>query len=94
MISALEAESGNQPEKKPKRTLVSITFSEVDLEGTSQPHANALVITCIINGFLVKKVMVDQGSGAKIIYPDLYKGLGLKLEDLGEYDTPLVGFNA
>ena len=27
------------------------------------------------------------------MYPDLYKGLGLKLEDLTKYDTSLVGFN-
>ena len=36
---------------------------------------------------------MDQGSGAEIMYPDLYKGLGLKLEDLSEYDMPLVGFD-
>lgn len=44
-------------------------------------------------GFLVRRVMVDQGSGAKIMYPDLYKGLGLKPEDLSKYDTPLAEFN-
>lgn len=27
------------------------------------------------------------------MYPDLYKGLGLKPEDLSKYDTPLVGFD-
>ena len=27
------------------------------------------------------------------MYPDLYKGLGLKPEDLSRYDTPLVGFD-
>ena len=41
----------------------------------------------------MKRVMIDQGSGAEIIYPDLYKGLGLKPEDLSKSDTPLVGFN-
>ena len=70
-----------------------ITFSEVDLEGTSQPHEDALVVTCQIGGFLVKKVMVNQENGAKIMYPDLYKGPELKSEDLSRYDTPLVGFD-
>ncbi|XP_030928978.1 uncharacterized protein LOC115955073 [Quercus lobata] len=37
--------------------------------------------------------MVDQGSGAEIMYSELYKGLGLKPEDLSKYDTPLVGFD-
>ena len=40
----------------------------------------------------MKKMLVDQGSGAKIMYPDLYKGLNLKPEDLTGYDSPLLGF--
>ena len=27
------------------------------------------------------------------MYPDLFKGLGLKAEDFSKYDTPLVGFD-
>jgi len=27
------------------------------------------------------------------MYPDLYKGLGLRDEDLTKYDKPLVGFD-
>lgn len=42
---------------------------------------------------MVKKVMIDQGSGAEIVYPDLYKGLGLKPKVLSKYDTPLVRFD-
>ena len=41
----------------------------------------------------MKRVMVDQGSGAEIMYPDLYKGLGLRPEDLTAYDSPLVSFD-
>ena len=41
----------------------------------------------------MKKVLIDHGSGAKVIYPDLFKGLGLKNEDLSRYDTPLMGFD-
>ena len=36
--------------------------------------------------------MVDQGSVVDVMYPDLYKGLGLKPEDLTTYDSPLVSF--
>lgn len=50
-------------------------------------------MTYRIRGFLVKRVMVVQGSGVEIMYPDLYKRLGLKSEDLSKYDTPLVGFD-
>ena len=41
----------------------------------------------------MKRVMVDQGSGAEIMYPDLYKRLNLKPEDLIAYDSPLVSFD-
>ena len=37
--------------------------------------------------------MVDQSSGAEIIYLDLYKGLNLKPKDLISYNSPLMGFN-
>ena len=46
-----------------------------------------------INGFIVKRVMVNQESRADVMYPNLFKGLGLKNEDLSKYDTSLVGFN-
>ncbi|XP_065619355.1 uncharacterized protein LOC136063236 [Quercus suber] len=36
--------------------------------------------------------MVDQGSAVEIMYPDLYKGLNLKPDNLTPYSSPLVGF--
>lgn len=41
----------------------------------------------------MKRVMVDQGSGAEVMYANLYKGLNLKSEDLIPYSSPLVGFD-
>ena len=40
----------------------------------------------------MKRVLVDQGSAVEIMYPDLYKGLNLKLEDLTAYDSLLLSF--
>ena len=48
------------------------------MEGTIQLHDDALVVTVQISCFLVKRVMIDQGSRADIMYPDLFKGLKLK----------------
>ena len=67
-------------------------FSDEDKIGTIQPHDDALVITLRIGGYDVKRVMVDQGSAAEIIYPDLYTGLSLRVEDLTPYSSPLVSF--
>ena len=67
-------------------------FSDEDKIGTIQPHDDVLMITLRIWGYDVKRVIVDQGSATKIMYPDLYKGLNLKAEDLTPYSSPLVSF--
>ena len=51
------------------------------------------MVTFRIGGYDVKRVMVDQGSGVEIMYPDLYKGLNLRPKDLRAYDSPLVSFD-
>ena len=84
-------------DQAPKKARVMVTptlvFFEEDKEGTFQPHDDALVVTIRIGGYNVKRVLVDQGSRAKIIYPDLYKGLNLKPEGLERYDSTLMGFD-
>ena len=45
---------GEQPfEKRLKFTREPIAFNDDDLEGTIQPHDDALVVTAQINGFRV-----------------------------------------
>ena len=67
-------------------------FDEYKVE-MLQPHDDALVVTFRIGGYDVKRVLVDHGNGAEIMYPNLYKGLELKTEDLVSYDFLLVGFD-
>ncbi|XP_030935876.1 uncharacterized protein LOC115960974 [Quercus lobata] len=69
-----------------------IGFSDEDKLGTLQPHDDALVVMLRIGGYDVKRMLVDQGSAVEVMYPDLYKGLKLKPEDLTAYDSPLVSF--
>ena len=84
---------GPEP-KRPKVYLHKVlSFSEEDRIGTIQLHDDALVITLRIGGYDVKRVMVDNGSGAEIMYPDLYKGQRLRLEDLTPYSSPLMSFD-
>ena len=40
----------------------------------------------------MKRVMVDQDSMVEIMYPDFYRGLNLRAEDLTPYSSPLVSF--
>ena len=69
-----------------------LSFSDEDKVGTLQPHDDALVVTLKISGYDVKRVLVDQGYGVKIMY-HLFKGLKLRFEDLTCYNVPLIGFN-
>ena len=86
--------AGEQSHKKKMRIgRELITFGKNDLEGTIQPHDDVLVVMARISSFLVKRVMVDQGSGADVMCPNLFKGLRLKSRDLSKYDTPLVEFD-
>ena len=82
----------------PKRAKVelrpTLSFSNYDKVGTIQPHDVALVVTLRIGGYDMRRVMVDQGNGAEVMYLDLYKELNLKLEDLMAYDSPLISFDA
>ena len=92
-MARLSSEDGSH---EPKRTRLDrplvMGFSSEDKIGTIQPHDDTLVITLRIGGYDVKRVMVDQGSAAEIMYPDLFKGLNLKDEDLTPYNSPLVSF--
>ena len=85
-------ESNSAPKRIKTNVPLVLSFSDADKQGTIQSHDDALVVTLRIGGYDVKRVMVDQGSAAVIMYPDLFKGLGLKPEDLTTYSSPLVSF--
>ena len=70
----------------------TLGFSDEDKARTIQPHDDALVVTLRIGGFDVKWVLVDQGSAVEIMYPNLYKGLNLKFENLAAYASSLISF--
>ena len=86
-------ESQSEPKKARRNSHPVLSFSEEDKVRTTQPHDNVLLITLRIRGYDVKRVMVDDGSAAEIMYPDLHKGLKLKLEDLMPYGSPLMSFD-
>ena len=92
-VAHLSSEDINQELKRARmeRSLI-MGFSDEDKIGTIQPHDDALVITLQIGGYDVKRVIVDQGSAAEIMYPNLYKGLSLRAKDLTPYSSLLVSF--
>ena len=93
-VARLSAEDNNLESKRARMDIQSaLNFSDKDKIGIIQPHDDTLVVMLRIGGYDVKRVMVDQGNGAKIIYPDLYKGLNLRPENLMVYNSPLVSFD-
>nr|XP_023903162.1 uncharacterized protein LOC112015036 [Quercus suber] len=93
-VAQLSAEDVNQELKRARMEIQPVLgFSDEDKIKTIQHYNDALVITLRIWGYDVKRVMVDQGSGAEIMYPDLYKGLNLTPKDLTPYNSPLMSFD-
>nr|XP_023927877.1 probable LRR receptor-like serine/threonine-protein kinase At4g36180 [Quercus suber] len=78
VTSVVEGPSLDDQSQAPKKLKMAVIptlgFLEEDKMGTLQPHDDALVVTIRIGGYDVKWVLVDQGSRAKIMYLDLYRG--------------------
>ena len=79
--------------KENERPIRAIAFDDEDLKGMIQPHDDALVIAARISGFLVKRVMIDQGGRVDVMYPNLFKRLGFENQDLAKYESSLVSFD-
>ena len=56
------------PPFKQRRTDRDVFFSEEDARGVKQPHDDPLVIMLTIEGFNTRRILVDNGSSADIIY--------------------------
>ena len=56
------------PPLKQKRTDQDILFLEEDTRRVKQPHDDLLVVMLMIEGFNTRRVLVDNGSLADIIY--------------------------
>ena len=87
-----DEDSSSMPKRVKMNVPLVLSFSNANKQGTIQPHDDTLVVTLRIGGYDVKRVMIDQSNAAEIMYLDLYKGLGLKTENLTTYSSPLVSF--
>jgi hypothetical protein len=58
---------------KSKWSHIPITFSQEDLQLKDYSHNDAMVISCVIKGFLVHNVLVDTGSAVDIIFAKAFR---------------------
>jgi hypothetical protein len=70
-----------------------ITFSSQDVNLTSFPHIDAMVITVHIDRWDVRKILIDNGSQAKILFLATFDKMGFDRKQLKEPSKPLYGFN-
>ena len=92
-VARLSTKDNDRESKKAKKEASPVLgFSNEDKIRTIQPHDDALVVILRIEGYDVKRVLVDQGSVVEVMYPDLYKGLNLKPKDLTGYNSLMVSF--
>ncbi|XP_075644249.1 uncharacterized protein LOC142615385 [Castanea sativa] len=82
-----------QPLFKQRRTDHDISFNEEDAQGVRQPHNDPLVITLTIEGFNTKRILIDNGSSADIMYLPAFQQLKLDPKRLRPFDSPLVSFS-
>ncbi|XP_075645288.1 uncharacterized protein LOC142616294 [Castanea sativa] len=75
VAQTLAKDSRDHPKRIKANILPILGFSEEDKIGTIQPHDVALVVTLRIGGYDVRKVMIDQGSGVDIMYPNLFRAV-------------------
>ena len=61
--------------------------------GVNQPHKDPLVIMLNIAGFNTKRILVDNGSSADIIYLPAFQQLRLDPRRLRPFDSSLVSFS-
>jgi hypothetical protein len=80
------------PFVRSKWSHIPITFSQEDLQVKDYPHNDAMVISCVIMGFLVHNVLVDIGSAADIIFAKAFKHMQELEDKIHDSTHPLCGF--
>ena len=69
-----------------------ITFTDEDVERIHHPHDDAIVITLLIADYTTRRVLVDNGSSADILYYPAFQQMRLGRDQLRPVNSPLVGF--
>ncbi|XP_058217361.1 uncharacterized protein LOC131328431 [Rhododendron vialii] len=88
----LKVNTVGHPSKFQKEEEISIIFSDEDIKGVQIPHDDPLVITIVVANYLTRRVLIDTGSSADILYLHAYDQLKVGRERLKPMTSPLVGF--
>ena len=67
-------------------------MTDEDSERIHHPHDDAIVITLLIVDYTTRRVLVDNGSSADILYYPAFQQMNLGRDQLRPVNSPLVGF--
>ena len=70
----------------------AITLTNEDAARIHHPHDDAIVITLFIADYIARRVLVDNGSSADILYYPAFQQMKLGWDQLHPMYSPLVGF--
>ena len=82
-------------ERSPRERTIdkqAITFTEDEAKRIHYPHNDAIVITLLIADYTTRRVLVDNGSLADILYFPAFQQMRLGQDHLRPVNSPLVGF--
>ncbi|KAJ9536185.1 hypothetical protein OSB04_un000645 [Centaurea solstitialis] len=70
-----------------------IAFDQDDTQGVHHEHHDALVILLTIKNCLTKRILIDGGSSANVIFTDTLKVIGIERSEIVRRSFTLIGFN-
>jgi len=78
--------------ERPKK-VSNIVFSSEDLKGVVPHEDDPIVLSVIMMGRNVHRVLVDQGSSVDVMFWNTYVGLQIPTDQLRPFDGVLAGFS-
>ncbi|XP_077241626.1 uncharacterized protein LOC143882103 [Tasmannia lanceolata] len=78
---------------KKAKTENEISFSDADLDGLMLPHDDALVLTMLVANWELRKILVDNGSSADILYYHAFERMMIGDDRLKPANSDLFGFS-
>ena len=70
----------------------AITFTEKDAERVHHLHDDTITITLLIANYTTRRVLVDNGSSADILYYHTLQQIRLERDQLCPVSSPLIRF--
>ncbi|XP_077222109.1 uncharacterized protein LOC143855948 [Tasmannia lanceolata] len=78
---------------KKMKTENEISFSDAELNGLILPHDDALVLTMLVANWELKKILVDNGSSADILYYHAFERMMIGDERLRPANSDIFDFS-